>query len=807
MSTFDCTDTELFYQNPENPTLNQLWEGTSIYSDQALFFQAVGGCNVIGDNDQKAITYNHFCGTAQMNSNYVASCTSLLQEIQGNVNLIFQNIVASEWDNFNYTQVPNFSMWGSEDRKFHKSNTIFPLKKTFDNSVTLAYSSSDDSGAFYVSLFGATIVQRIPPLLPVICVALCRQTGFIYYVTNDLQTHSYDPFTNRSTQLSTVAAPFTNLNNDLPNVMYSSGMPGFLLIATKQFTDKMYKYNFTTNLWSPVTLFIPNYNFSGAFASTLVGDVWMVGIYNSLILDPKNISPEPFYSVNGGPLISVPFPVVFPNVFTNCDETIYRNQDTGQYNALIGWSTTNINLYNNVTSIQVCELGPDTFVRTNIPLPPTAIDSTFIGIGWGGIGSNYVVFDAVKGCFVSQSTPSFATAWTQVSNFVYNDNMVLTGFAMYVGGNTVHWPQWGSDGDVSAPLSKNWWGIKLASISQFIQLPLQPTNPNIFAESLSFFMNTLISLPGASFILLNNGEIRCYSSISGIGSGTVCYWISGTSDQSVPSSTLIAAQEFVQILFVNSLTVSSNGLYILSFNRSTGEWLLMQNVINGTAIAQWGSKDELLITYQDNYCNEMPKNAETNKIKDTFPDPRCLCYNPRQLTASLFNVELLATNPAQLLLLDSTSPCLFKDCTEERGIGTITGIYMDEQVKCPSQITICSTILNVGQDGSISTGTEIIVDQNCGGTSGKTPCSATCPVGMGCATDGFCALSCLENSECIGGGKTCNGGVCEVVTKTGSGLAIPDWAIAVIVIVLVFLIMGISLGVFYSRKAARNPRY
>lgn len=801
MATFDCLEAQVFYDNPENPTASQFWEGASVYGDQSLFFNAQGGCNV-ADNNAKAITYNHYCGTATSNSDYIERCTSLWQSVSGNSNLVFHKIVDNEWDNFNYTQIPNFSMWGSENRKFHFSNSIFALKKTFNGSVTLAYSSLNQSG-FFISLLNSTIVHLIAPGLPVICVALCRQTGLVYYVTNDLHTYSYDPFLEKSKKLSTVAAPFTNLNDDLPNIMYSSAMPGFLLIATKQFTDKMYKYDFETNLWSPVTLFIPNFSFSGAFASTLVGDVWLVGLYNNLIVNPNNISPEPFYSVNGSILISVPFPVVLPNVFTNCDETIYRNQDTGQYNAFMGWSTTNINLYNNLTELQVCELGPDTFNRVNVIKPPAHADSTYIGMGWGGIGSNYVLFDAVAGCLISQTVPTFDNNWTQLSSFVYNQNSITTGFAMFVGGNTVTWPQWGSDGDVSAPLTDNWWGIKIASISQFVTLISNPTNPNLFTESLSFFMNTLISLPGASFILLDNGEIRCYSSMN-ISSNTTCYWISSTSDQSVPSSTIITAKNYVQILFENALTVSANGLYILSFTPQTGKWLLMQNVINGSAIAAWGSKGVLIPTYQDNYCNEMPTNANTAGIKNTFPDPRCLCYNPRELTASLFNVELLASNPAQLLLLDSTSPCLFKDCTQERGTDTITGIYMDDQVKCPSTITICSTILNVGQDGSISTGTGVNVDQNCGGTAGKTPCSSTCPVGMGCAKDGFCALSCVDNSECVGSGQTCNAGVCELAKN--SGTAIPDWAIALIVIVFVFLILGISLGVFYSRKAASYAR-
>jgi hypothetical protein len=602
-------------------------------------------------------------------------------------------------------------------------------------SGAVVASLSKESSTLIVATSGKIQLQTL--ISNVISFCMANENGLIYYVKTNGHTFTYNAITKVETQISNT--PMVNL----PERMISCALPDISLacfsLADK---DNIYRFDFTTFDWGTVPLPAAIFRFNLDMAMDFAGTTLIFGAALTSSSDSEVYIVSPF---------------------------LIRNQtNNGHFQMLAVWDTISN------TAIIINDLTDLTDDSVKLPIHT---GEPILGVFWGPQQNQYVCFVQYKGIYYSPIRPTVNSDWTQLSTSIQSINSPasISSLSLALASQVIYWPEY-------IPATAT-FSIRYATFN---------------ANPLSYFLTGLSKL--GFFYLLDNGEIRCYDSKSITAS---VIWTSSTNDQSVPSSTLLSNGGYVEVIAVdNPITVSNNGLYMVTFDSATGLFSLLQNVINGTEIVTWGASSklpELRTSFKINYCANLPTNDKTGTITNTFPDPRCLCYYPRELTASLFDVDLLASNPAQLALIDSISPCLFGTCTQTRAAGTITSTLMDSVVKCPNAITLCSTIINIGQEGSINAGKGgVNVDTNCAGATGQTPCSSTCPVGMACAKNNFCSPICDTNADCLGAGQKCLKGVCE--SSTDANEPLPDWAIVLIAIGAALVLIGIALAIYYTRR-------
>ncbi len=748
MSIVTCDDLQQFYTDPTN---SETENGVQIYGDATLFFASQGGC---GPSVPAEVVYNSFCGTPSLVSTYKETCANLLNidNAKDNVNLIFNKIITQTYPSFGYTNIPQFASYAYHPLNF---STLTPLiQSSFDGSTTASLGLDGN-----LAIATSDNIELQSYISNVVAFCMANENGLIYYINLDGHTFTLNPITGTTQQISLV--PIVNL----PIRMISAALPNIAMACISlDDLDNIYQFDFVTQQWNAMPLPATVVTFNLEMTIDFAGTTLIFGAATAGNSTKPYIS-YPFPSSNPIELNGLFGPL---NSFSSCAPFLIRNQTNDHLEMLSIWESSTSGTFISVNDI--------ISLTSDIVVQPSDTDDFSLGISWSPQGNQYICFTQYHGLFYSKVRPTDITDWILISTNVQTSNNLtsIPSLSLSIASQVIYWPEY-----IPSTMT---FAIRCATFNE---------NP------LSYFLNSLSNV--GSFYLLDNGEIRCYNN----SNLTSLVWVSSTSDQSIPSETLISNKSYVPILpDANPLTVSKNGLYALSFDIDTGLYELLQNVINGTEIMTWGGPTKeapLRTAYKGNYCAFLPKNTQTGTITDTYPDPRCLCYNPRELTASLFNIDLLAANPAQLALVDSFSPCLFNSCTETRDTGTITASLMDEVIECPSTINLCSTIIQVGQDGAITAGTGgVNVDTNCGGTAGQTPCSSTCPIGTGCAKDGFCSLLCDSNADCTGAGQKCLKGVCE--SSTSSGESLPDWAIAVIVIGVVLLLIGIGFGIYYARK-------
>jgi hypothetical protein len=756
--TTECSVLKSFY---EDPTQSGRENGVQIYGDVDMFFQSLGGCDI---NTPPEIIYNHYCITQSGNSVFKDGCAQYLNDsgAKDKPMLIYNKILDENYPDFNYTYISQFASFCT-----HPSlgiNTSSPnVQSSFSGNITASITTS---GTLLVALGGATELVATS-VTTAIQFTMANDTGLIYYIDNSGQTFGFVPQTGKSTLLSTMAIPFS------PQTMLASAIPGLgLAVLCSGDLSNVYRFQFSTGTWTAIPITGgPFFAYNTQMAIDMVGDTLVFGANTGLGQPFKPFIVTSFASATSASLIGF-----LPSTasFFGCSPLLLRNNNTGNLEILSIWQDIN-----GLSSIKIGDIINATV--TIIPQPildDNKLDTVpILGIAWSNQRNQFTCFTKYNGTFYCAIQPSSTNQWTKISFSI----------------QTTHNAQGNLPVSVTVSNQMLFWSEYIPGAAQY-SIRVATFN----ADSLSFFFNSLASL--GFFYLLDNGELRCYESESLTAK---LLWCSSTNDQSSPSNTLINNGNYVLVTPQdNPLTISKNGLYGLSSDPKTKIVKLFQNAINTQQIVTWGGQDKLPAlrnSYQLNYCSFLPKNQQTGTITDTFPDPRCLCYYPRELTASLFNVDLLSANPAQLKLVDSISPCLFGTCTASKGNGTITSSLMTQVVQCPTTINLCSTIIQLGQDSSINAGKGgINIDNNCGGASGKTPCSSTCPVGMGCAKDNFCSLLCDNNSDCIGLGGNCSKGVCQLNSSSSGGL--PDWGIALIVIGVFLVLLGIALGIYYTRK-------
>jgi hypothetical protein len=750
MSLVTCSQLQQFYTDPTNSGTE---DGVQIYGDASLFFVSQGGCD---STVPPEVVYNSFCGTPSLDSNYKESCQNILATggTKDSSNLIYHKIISNNYPEFGYTNIPQFASYAYHPLDFN--NLPPPIQASFSGNVTASLGSN---GTLAIAILGNIELSAV--VTNVISFCMANQTGLLYYINSNGNTFSYNPLTGKSQQIS--SEPIVNL----PIRMISAALPN-IAMAYISLSDlaNIYQFDFPSNQWIAMPLPAPVFSFNLEMSIDFAGTTLIFGASLTSTSSAKPYISSPFPTSNPVPLL---FFIPTANSFITCAPFLIRNQSTNNFEMLSIWQTTSIG-----TFIAINDL---TNLTSTVIVQPSATINPSIGISWSPQGNQIVCFTQFNGLFYSPVIPTTISDWIMLSSSVQTSTSpsIIGTLSITVTNQLIYWPEY-------IP-SSQYFALRCATF---------------FANPLSYFLNSLSNF--GFFYLLDNGEIRCYASTS-LTAGII--WISSTSDQNIPSATLLTNGSYVPILpNENPLTISKNGLYALSFDINTGLFQLLQNVINGTDIVTWGGTANiasLRAAFQTNYCANLPQNMQTGTITNTYPDPQCLCYNPRKLTASLFNVDLLSSNPAQLLLVDSISPCLFGGCTETRGKGTITDTFMNTSVKCPSTINLCSTIIQLGQDGSINAGKGgVNIDTNCGGSAGQTPCSSTCPVGMACASDGFCSIVCETNAGCPGAGQKCLKGVCD--SSAADEKTLPDWAIALIVIGSVLLLILLAFGIYYARK-------
>jgi hypothetical protein len=233
---------------------------------------------------------------------------------------------------------------------------------------------------------------------------------------------------------------------------------------------------------------------------------------------------------------------------------------------------------------------------------------------------------------------------------------------------------------------------------------------------------------GLSASLCNNGSIVATS--GAILTGT------GSSDGTVTSEASLLRGECIP-LNADAAVVTQNGLYAGSLSPVRVE-LSIANQAGLDLFCTAGNRVVPCLSSYGAYCTAQPE------------DPRCFCFNnPEGILSTLFNINSLKQNPALYEQLLAIAPCLSGTCSQYFTNSGLISTYLQSQ-QCPNSITICSTVLNLSEGGSING--SVVASQDCGATAGIGCQANTCPVGSDCdLADGICRVLCASDNDCPSG--------------------------------------------------------
>ncbi len=718
------------------PLLKNFYRTNQIYTDTDLFFESCGDCT---SSSSLVHIYNKFiAGLPSNNEEFVQQGELLRNEVSNNPDLIYNIMLDNVWPNFNYTHIPQFSSIAS----------VAPI--LLANNIQSNY-----SGTVVAACYGDTLyickkgIVLLNTLINIKSFCVVGSTNYIYYMNIDDEMFLYNVDTSEVERIYIPIQPVLEVTNKL----VSCGILGTSLVKLQTTSNilitaqtTVYKFDFTAFAW----IQIQSPQIFSQYTFTAI-DVAGTALF---VMTESGESSKGF--------ISYPFGSNFQEIsiltgqsLLQCAPTLLANNESGGLN-LLCIALQQIRIYDIINQTLV----------TILSQPSGQLRS----LDWG-ITYNNIVCATTTAIYNNNFYNS--TDWIKIAH-VLNPNL-LPHFNLVASGSRAYYVDHLSDSDTS------------------VVIKCVITQP----EALSFIIN-LSHAQNLKIYLFDNGEIRCYEHES-FDEFTIPLFISSTNDQTIPTITQMMRNEYVPILPTNSITVSANGLYILVLDTSLQRYRLYQNVINTSAIVRWqglATEGDLRVLYEVGYCDKMPKNNLTGEFTNTFPDPRCLCFQPKELVAKLFNLSLLSTNPTQLQLLYSLVPCITKTCMRSKSTTSILSQYMNTEITCDKTINICTTVLDAGVGGSIEVG-QANIESNCGTNAGKTPCSSTCPVGTACASNGYCALVCKVDSDC--GTGYCKGGICEF-ENINSKASLSTWIIALIVVGIVILLVGISVAIFFARK-------
>lgn len=745
MTAAQCNDLLDIYINPSgDPTPPQ--NGTQIYGDVNLFFQ---GCS----SRTFSQIYNDYCGIPSVNNDLTTKCASLLSTVQNSDTLLFNKILASLWQDWGSRSIPQFASVCAN------STALTTLRASLDNTLVagiLNVTGSPPNKRLATTRLGGSVLNienSSDTTGEVYATAVSSDSREIFFLT------SAGLFRMSASGVTTRIGNVPPGNLDFIHQMCVSANGEVIFVSTNlQF---IYKFNYSNGDWDGLSWPEPIGFGVSQMATTSTGNYLVVGII--------------YFGVT---LRCIPYVWnASSNSWMNL-LTEFTSNTQGYPNAMSNFISGNT-LFININAAGLYLYNLLTGEKTLLPAPGGQYPYIIGCAMGGGILSVFVQGIAgVTGVYVSRGIPSVIGDWTHIS----------TSVQQFVGAPTISFQQI----TMTASSQYVFWNEYIPTTNRYQVRCAATTTSN----ALSLFVSPLAQ--SAYTVLLNNGEIRCYTD----NTLQTLLFVSSTNDQTVTSSSLIASNNYTLVEpLLNPVTMSPNGLYALVCEPNN--YVLLQNVINGPQIVLWAApvpqrQTNLTLAYPQNYCSAMPTNSRVQSFDNTFPDPRCLCWDPDFLVQQMFNVELLKQNPVQYQLMLAIAPCLDNTCVQERSKVSVTGFYMNSQIQCPAEINICTTALTLQGEAAIASG-EVNVDNNCGTTAGQTPCSATCPVGTGCASNNFCSPLCTSNADCSTS-QTCQGGICELIKKQSS-TAIPVWAIVLIVLVLLaLLIVGIVLGLRSKKK-------
>jgi hypothetical protein len=258
------------------------------------------------------------------------------------------------------------------------------------------------------------------------------------------------------------------------------------------------------------------------------------------------------------------------------------------------------------------------------------------------------------------------------------------------------------------------------------------------------FLRWFIAVPSAHGMILDNGALRVYNSKS--TTSTLLY-DSGTSDGSVPTNTLLSENRFEWFVPSDLPVVSSNGLYLVRDDPDQPNSInVMINSVNSDAMQTncsfAGRQSDCYGTFETQYCdNILTGSTGFNK----YADDRCICFDSELILASIFNIEVLKQNPVTYNQLLAVAPCITSVCTPYKTENNITGQFLNNVIECANEITICTSILTLGDDAQING--DVVSSMDCSNLD--TGCSSGCPLGSVCNTStNLCATTCTSVSQC-----------------------------------------------------------
>lgn len=756
-----CAVLQGIYLNPTSQP-NPPEDGVSVYGDPALFFRTC-------DDYAPVPKYNQFCGAPLVQSQYTAACDPLMAQHQDNGELIFNQLIADGWSDWPLRSIPQFATdvlrtWNTSDQV--EAPLVYG---TDDGNIVAAWSPVLRQIAVGSGRGPQLEDTQFTSLRDVDGMAVSQQNPSLFYLqSTGLYRSRLSTSGNWSTSRLSSTLPF-----DSTHVirMCVSGNANRVFVAVLEPSEiQVHAYTVSTQLWS----ICPNVPGSPTQLSSLTCNT--TGTLVLCVAVETGI----------GRFYGMKFPLVVP--FTNW--IAWLNTYSGHLilaQAMSGNSAFVLRNGGALNGLYMVDFDVNVFVtqETAIAQPPLLAGDSIGGIAWNATRSQVASWIPKRGLYMSQGLPTQTNLWTLWSTAIELPlPPIVTGMSlsMYLSNSALcYFSEWVPKDD----------GFRTRAVLAG-------------EDALSFFLQWAIRRL-QTVILLDNGEIRAYQ---GNPLNDRLSFVSSTSDQTVSTHTLMSSNRFEIVLpRPNPVTVSKNGLYAL-IQSDQGVFRLVQNVINGAPVVAWGTLLTQRLTalrqaYVSNYCDQLPPSLLVDGMTNTYPDPRCLCYYPAELVAQMFNESLLLQNPAQYRLILGIAPCMNRVCINSKSEVSITSLYMRVEVVCPVTINVCTVALTIGGQGSLASD-NVNVDNNCGSTAGKTPCASTCPVGTGCASDGFCALLCQSNADC-GLETECQNGLCERQTSSSGGNALPIWAAVLIAAALIALIIGLSVGLTRRPPTAAPP--
>jgi hypothetical protein len=314
----------------------------------------------------------------------------------------------------------------------------------------------------------------------------------------------------------------------------------------------------------------------------------------------------------------------------------------------------------------------------------------------------------------------------------------------------------------------------------------------------------ILTVPGRHAILLDNGAVQVYTMKS---TESTLLYDSKSGDGTFPTSTLISSNRFTWFTAESIPAYSPNGLYIVLISLTRPDAItIVNNTINSRAMQLNcelpGRQSDCYQTYETQYCDNMRTGLAG---AEAYYDTRCFCMDEELILSTIFNVEVLKSNPVVYQQILAIAPCIASVCPSYKSEENIVGKFLRDVVECATEITICTSILTLGEGSEING--NVVTSLDCSNLS--TGCAEGCPVGSVCdEKTNKCALSCTTNGEC-NVEQTCDvtnegGGVCVTPGGGGGGGGDSDssdlsvGAIIGIIVGVIVLIVAITLIVLWK---------